>query len=141
MTYVDLKDFEEKIVTEKVKLFFLCIPHNPVGRVWTTDELTAMGDLCFKYGVIVVSDEIHSDFVFEGTHHVFANLKEKYQNITVTCTAPGKTFNLAGLQTSNIFIPNPKLRKLFQKQLDETGYSQLNASVAAWRLEVSRNEN
>ena len=77
--------------------------------------------------MIVVSDEIHSDFVFEGTHHVFANLKEEYQNITVTCTAPGKTFNLAGLQTSNIFIPNPKLRKLFQKQLDETGYSQLNA--------------
>lgn len=126
--HVDLKDFEKKIVTEKVKLFFLCSPHNPVGRVWTTEELTAMGDLCFKYGVIVVSDEIHSDFVFEGTHHVFADLKEEYQNFTVTCTAPGKTFNLAGLQTSNIFIPSPKLRKLFQKQLDETGYSQLNAA-------------
>ena len=126
--HVDLKDFEKKIVTEKVKLFFLCSPHNPVGRVWTTEELTAMGDLCFKYGVIVVSDEIHSDFVFEGTHHVFADLKEEYQNFTVTCTAPGKTFNLAGLQTSNIFIPSPKLRKLFQKQLDVTGYSQLNAA-------------
>lgn len=82
---------------------------------------------CFQYGEIVVSDEIQSDFVFEGIHHVFANLKEEYQNFTVTCTAPGKTFNLAGLQTSNIFIPNPKLRKLFPKQLDETGYSKLNA--------------
>ena len=79
-----------------------------------------------KHQVIVVSDEIHQDFVFQGKHQVFADLKEEYAEITVTCTAPSKTFNLAGLSMSNIFIPNEALRKRFIQQMDRAGVSQLN---------------
>ena len=122
----------------KVKLFFLCNPHNPVGRVWTREELLRLGDICEKYGVIVVSDEIHADFVFEGSHQVLAGLKESYRKFVVTCTAPSKTFNLAGLQVSNIFIPDDALRRKFEQAVAASGYSQLNtmglvACEAAYR--------
>jgi cystathionine beta-lyase len=136
--HMDFADFEDKIVKEQVKLFILCNPHNPVGRVWTKEELTRLGDICLKHHVLVVSDEIHEDFVFEGTHQVFANLKEAYREITITCTAPSKTFNIAGLQTSNIWIPNRQLRQKLKKQISASGYSQLNgvglaACEAAYR--------
>ena len=78
-----------------------------------------------KHNVIIVSDEIHSDFVFKGEHHVLASLKKEYADITITCTAPSKTFNLAGLQISNLFIPNDSLRRRFKRELDAAGYSQL----------------
>lgn len=123
--HMDFEDFEKKIVEEKIKLFFLCNPHNPVGRVWTEEELCRLGDLCVKHHVIVVSDEIHQDFVFRGKHQVFAKLKEEYQQISITCTAPSKTFNLAGMVMSNIFIPNHELRKKFRRQIDAAGVSQL----------------
>lgn len=123
---MDFEDFEEKIVREKIKLFFLCNPHNPVGRVWTREELTTLGDICYRHHVLVVSDEIHADFVFRGKHQVFAGLKEEYREISITATSPSKTFNIAGLQVSNIFIPNPQLRSQFVKQIDAAGYSQLN---------------
>ena len=136
--HIDFDDFEKKIVDENIKLFFLCSPHNPVGRVWTKEELIQLGDICYRHHVIVVSDEIHADFVFNGKHQVFAGLKKEYEEITITCTAPSKTFNLAGLQVSNVFIANPKLRKAFCKQIDIAGYSQLNvmglvACEAAYR--------
>ncbi len=124
--FMDFQDFEEKIVKEKIKLFILCNPHNPVGRVWTKEELMRVGDICRKHHVIVVSDEIHGDFAFKGKHHVFAGLKKEYGEFTVTCTAPSKTFNLAGLQLSNIFISNPDLRKAFCRQLHITTYSEIN---------------
>lgn len=124
---IDFEDVEEKIVKHQVKLFLLCSPHNPVGRVWEEWELRRLGEICLKHGVLVVSDEIHSDFTYEGhTHHVFANLSPEFQAITVTCTAPSKTFNLAGLQVSNIFIANPELKKKFKKAIDAAGYSQVN---------------
>ena len=126
--HIDFADFEKKIVEEQVKLFFLCNPHNPVGRVWTKEELETIGDICYRHHVIVVSDEIHADFAFQGKHQVFANLKKEYEEMTIACTSPSKTFNLAGLQTSNIFIPNQKLKNAFKKQLDAAGYSQLNAA-------------
>ena len=123
---IDFEDFEEKIVTEKIKLFFLCNPHNPVGRVWSEEELKRIGDICYKHHVVVVSDEIHADFVFRGKHHVFAKLKKEYEEISVVATSPSKTFNIAGLQVSNIFIPNPELKRKFRKQINASGYSQLN---------------
>jgi len=124
---IDLKDFEEKIKREKVKLFILCSPHNPVGRVWRTDELSAMGEICLKFGVKVISDEIHEDFVYPGNRHqVFAAISPELADITITCTAPTKTFNLAGLQISNILISNPELRRLFRQEIIRTGYSQPN---------------
>ena len=123
--HIDFKDFENKIISEKVRLFILCSPHNPVGRVWTAEELVKLGDICVKHGVIVVSDEIHADFVFKGRHHVFASLKKEFENISVTCTSASKTFNLAGLMMSNIFIPNHELKRKFRKELDAAGTSQL----------------
>lgn len=124
---IDFEDFEKKIIENNVKLFILCSPHNPVGRVWKKWELEKIGDVCLKHNVKIVSDEIHSDFVYpENKHIVFSSLDEKYQNITITCTAPTKTFNLAGLQISNIFIPNLEIRKKVLKQLDRVGYSQVN---------------
>ena len=123
--HIDFEDFEQKIINNKIKLFFLCSPHNPVGRVWTKQELIQIGDICVKHNVIVVSDEIHQDFVFQGKHYVFASLKPEFENISITCTSPSKTFNLASMMMSNIFIPNHELRAKFKKQLDAVGTSQL----------------
>ncbi len=126
--HMDVADFEKKIMENDVRLFLLCSPHNPVSRVWREDELLEIGKICLKHGVIVVSDEIHEDFVFgKHKHFVFANLKQEFEDMTITCTSPAKTFNLAGLQVSNIFIPNGKLRGAFKKQIAAAGYSQLNA--------------
>lgn len=124
--HIDLADFEKKIVEHHVKLFLLCSPHNPTGRVFTKEELTAMGDLCVKHGVKVVSDEIHNDFVFQGEHTVFASVKKEYEEISVICTSPSKTFNLASMLISNIFIPNRELRQRFRHELDAAGISQLS---------------
>ncbi len=120
---IDFEDMERKITENHVKLFLLCSPHNPVGRVWSEEELRKMADLCVSHGVVILSDEIHSDFVYRGhRHHVLSALSEKYAACTVTCTAPSKTFNLAGLQISNLFIPDPVLRERFQTALQATGY-------------------
>lgn len=123
--HIDFADFEEKIIAHDIKLFLLCNPHNPSGRVFTEEELTRLGDICLKHGVAVVSDEIHNDFVFSGTHHVFASVKKEYEDICVICTSPSKTFNLAGMLVSNIFIPNAKLRAKFKHEVDAAGISQL----------------
>lgn len=136
--HINFEDFEQKVKENHVKLFLLCSPHNPVGRVWTKEELKKIAAICRKYDVIVVSDEIHEDFVFNGKHQVFADLSEDAKNRTITCTAPSKTFNLAGLQVSNIWIANPTLREKFKKQIAAAGYSQLNtlgltACEAAYR--------
>lgn len=128
---IDFKDFERKIIRERVKMFILCSPHNPVGRVWTREELVTLGEICKKHRVIVVSDEIHQDFVFHGVHQVFCNLKEEYKEFTIVCTSSSKTFNIAGLQVSNIFIPNAELRRKFKKQIRASGYSQVNAAGIA----------
>ena len=124
---IDFEDFEEKIIRNKVKLFILCSPHNPVGRVWTREELIRLGDICLKHGVIVIADEIHADFTYPGyQHQVFVNLKPEFSDITITCTAPTKTFNLAGLQISNIFIANQAIRRKFKQEITRSGYSQPN---------------
>ena len=124
---INFEEFEQKIVEENVKLFLMCSPHNPVGRVWKEWELRKIGDICLKHNVLVVSDEIHSDFTYgENIHHVFASLDEKYAAITTTCTAPSKTFNIAGLQISNIWISNPELRARFRAEVTAAGYSQVN---------------
>ena len=125
--HIDFEDFEQKIVENKVKLFLLCNPHNPVGKVWKRDELEKLGDICLKHNVLVVSDEIHADFIYPGKVHLpFASLKKEYKDITITCTAPSKTFNLAGLQVSNVLIPNTELKAAFKNEITKSGYSQLN---------------
>jgi len=133
---VDYADLEEKI--KDAALFILCSPHNPVGRVWTREELQKMGEICLRHGVIVISDEIHQDFVYPGSrHYMLADLDESFADITVTCTSPSKTFNLAGLQLSNTFIPNGELRGRFLKMykscgLNEPGVMGLVACKAAY---------
>ncbi|MCP3740646.1 MalY/PatB family protein [Rossellomorea sp. BNER] len=107
-------DFEafEKSLQNGVKLFLLCNPHNPSGRVWTKDELIKIAELCLKYDVKIVSDEIHSDLVFTPHKHIpIASLDNKYENITITLMAPSKTFNLAGLQASFMVVPNEHSRE------------------------------
>lgn len=123
---IDFADFEQKIIANGIKLFLLCSPHNPVGRVWTREELETIGDICVKHGVTVVSDEIHNDFIWEGTHTVFAGIKKEFADISVTCTSPSKTFNLASMLISNIFIPDQILRRKFRKEMDRAGISQLS---------------
>lgn len=124
---IDFEDFEKKIVENNVKLFILCSPHNPVGRVWSVEELKKIGDICIKHDVVIFSDEIHADFVYEpNKHHVFASLGESYAANSVIATAPSKSFNIAGLQVSNIFIENKKLRDAFRNEIVKSGYSQLN---------------
>lgn len=124
---IDFEDFETQIREKQIRLFILCSPHNPVGRVWTKTELQKMGEICFQYRVKVVSDEIHSDFTYPGhPHTVFASLGEEFKRNTITCTSPSKTFNLAGLQVSNIFIAEEEIRKKIEKAIEQTGYSQLN---------------
>lgn len=119
---MDFADMERKIADNHVKMLLLCSPHNPVGRVWTKEELLRVGEICQKYGVLVVSDEIHADFIYAGhTHRVFASVKSEFADFTITCTAPSKTFNLAGLQNSNILIPNRQLRHAYKKELSACG--------------------
>ena len=115
---MDFADFEKKIVDEQVELFILCSPHNPICRVWTEAELKTVGDICRRHGVKVVSDEIHCDFTWPGHPHTpFTKACPEMTENTIVCTAPSKSFNLAGLQTSNIIIPNRTLREAWQQEM------------------------
>ncbi len=124
---MNFAEIEERIIKNKVKLFILCSPHNPVGRVWSSEELIEIGAILKKHKVLLISDEIHMDFVYTGyRHHVFAGLRKEYEDFTITCTAPSKTFNLAGLQISNIIIANKTLREQFALEVSKTGYDEPN---------------
>ena len=132
---IDFEAFEAAVVQNGVRLFILCSPHNPVGRVWTVEELRQLGEICLKHGVIVVSDEIHCDFTFPGHPHTsFIKAVPALMEQTVVCTAPSKTFNLAGLQVSNLFIPGKALRSKLKDEIERTGWSGLNnVGLAACR--------
>ena len=124
---IDFEDFEKKIEEENVKLFLLCSPHNPAGRVWTKEELLKLGDICVKHNVTIFADEIHSDFVFKGYKHTsFITLGEKYTENLILGTSPSKTFNIAGLQIANIIIPDEAVRAKFKIENAAAGYSQCN---------------
>jgi cystathionine beta-lyase len=124
---IDFDDFEDKAIKTRARLFILCSPQNPVGRVWRREELDTIGQICLKRGTTVISDEIHQDFVYAGSRHlVFADIRPEFTDNTITCTAPSKTFNLAGLKASNIFIANKTLRGKFKRQLKRTGYGEPN---------------
>ncbi len=123
---VNFEDFERKVSDPAVRMFILCNPHNPGGRAWSGEEIRRMADLCLRENVLFVSDEIHADFVWNGRHNSLFLLPEKYRANSIVCTAPSKTFNLAGLQLSNIFIPNPELRRKFRAAKSATGYDEPN---------------
>lgn len=124
---IDYEDFERRITDQDVKMFILCSPHNPIGRVWSLEELQRMGEICRKHHVFVVSDEIHCDFAFpEHPHHVFLEAVPELAERSIVCTAPSKTFNLAGLQVSNIWIPDKENRARFCEEMDRCGCGLLN---------------
>lgn len=124
--HIDFDDLESKIIENDIHLFLLCNPHNPSGRVFTRDELERIGNICLKYDVIVVSDEIHNDFDFYEKHTVFANIKKEFRDISITCTSASKTFNLASMLISNILIPDQKIRRRFKAEVNAAGISQLS---------------
>ena len=124
---IDYAGFEEKILQENVKAFILCSPHNPVCRVWTAEELAQIGAICKKHNVIVISDEIHCDFAFpEHPHTPFVKACPEMQDRTVICTAPSKSFNLAGLQVSNIFVPGRELYAKVKGEMEVISYDSPN---------------
>ena len=124
----DFEDLESKI-TEKTKMFMLCSPHNPSGRVWKREELEQLAAICEKHNLLVVSDEIHNDLIVEGEHIVFATLNEWTATHTITCTAPTKTFNLASVLVSNIIIKDEALREQFKAKLAAAHISSANCFV------------
>lgn len=136
---IDFADFEKKIEENHIRLFLLCNPHNPGGRSWTEEELRRLGEICVRHRVIVVSDEIHEDITFQPHRHVvFEDLSPEIRDITVTCTSPGKSFNISGLQIANTFVHNPEICRPLKRALNgNLGYSQANtmgiaACVAAY---------
>ena len=125
---INYEDVEKKIIENDVKLFIQCSPHNPAGRVWKEDELRKMLEICKKYNVLVVSDEIHQDLVLKGNKHIPAATVDncKYADNIITVKAASKTFNLAGLTHSNIIISNPKIRENFDLEFKKINQTEVN---------------
>lgn len=112
----------DKLAAHGAKMLILSSPHNPIGRVWTADELMKIGDICLKHNVLVVSDEIHSDLIFQGNRYVsLASLSDKLAMNTITFASSSKTFNIAGLTSGFAIIPNERLRQLYQFELEASG--------------------
>jgi cysteine-S-conjugate beta-lyase len=123
---MDFDDLEKKM-DQRVKMIFLCSPHNPGGMVWSREDLIRLGEICLENNVIVVSDEIHGDLILHDNKHIpFASLSEEFAMNSITCVAPSKTFNLAGLQVSNIIIPNPELAKAFGTSMEKCSLTRPN---------------
>ncbi len=135
---MNFSQLEEIASQDDVRLMLLCSPHNPVGRVWSKEELRRVGEICIRNNVILLSDEIHFDILRKNQRHtVINNVDESFSSNTVICTAVSKSFNLAGLGTSNIIIENDALRERFKTQLSADGYSCINcvsrpATIAAY---------
>ena len=116
---MDFDSLEKKAADPKVKLLLLCNPHNPAGRVWTRQELTRLGEICLRYGVMVVADEIHCELVYPGhTYIPFASISEEFLMHSVTCVSPSKAFNLAGLQIANIIAADEEMRMKIDKAIN-----------------------
>ncbi|MCL1965068.1 MAG: pyridoxal phosphate-dependent aminotransferase [Firmicutes bacterium] len=135
--HMDLDGLRRQAADPRAKMMFLCSPHNPVGRIWTREELGAVADICGEHHVLVVSDEIHFDLELYGKHIVFAQAAPQMADQCVILTAPGKSFNLAGLQISNAIIPNETLRARLRERVHADGYSNIayfgyHATLAAY---------
>ena len=129
-------DFDSlrKSISGNTTMIIISNPHNPVGRAWTADELGTLAEICLKNKIIILSDEIHCDLILPGfRHNPVAGISEEIADITVTCIAPSKTFNLAGLSTSSVIISNPVLRKYFNRKIDtlHVGYGNIFGNVAS----------
>ena len=135
---IDYLDLEEKLSDSQTTLMILCNPHNPIGKVWSRAELQKIGDLCERYGVLVVADEIHCDLVLEGSAYIpFASVSKTCEQISITCIAPTKAFNIAGMQTAAISVPNERLRTRVNRTINTDEVAEPNAlameaTIAAW---------
>lgn len=136
---IDFEDLEKKLADSRTKMFILCNPHNPVGRVFTEEELKKIGELCIKHDVMVFSDEIHADIVYSGYKHIpFASLSSEFADITITSLNPGKTFNVAGVRTGAVIISNPRVMERFlvvrknNKAMGRTVFGQ-NVFIACYK--------
>ena len=135
---IDYEDLERRAADPKTTLMLLCNPHNPSGRVWTREELRRIGDICIKNNVVVVADEIHCELVHPGfTYTPFASVSEEFQKHSVTCVAPSKAFNIAGLQIANIIVENDKWRQRIDKAININEVCDVNpfgviATIAAY---------
>ncbi|WP_130538395.1 MalY/PatB family protein [Thiomicrorhabdus indica] len=123
---MDFENLEKSFSSDNIKALLFCHPHNPVGRVWSKQELLKLSQLCLDYGVVIISDEIHSDLVLTGRHIPIASLSEEVAQKTITLSSPGKTFNLGGLQIGYAIIANPYLRKQFEKASQSVSIHDLN---------------
>lgn len=134
---MDYEDFEEK-AKKGARYFILCNPHNPVGRVWTKEELKRVGDICVKYGIEIISDEIHSDLILDGHKHtVMASVSKEIEKLTITCIAPSKTFNLAGLQSATMIFNKEETKNIYISELKKMDIARNNcfsliATMAAY---------
>jgi cysteine-S-conjugate beta-lyase len=116
--YMNLDNLKDQL-DDRVKLMLLCHPHNPVGRNWTPEELTELGNICLERNILIISDEIHSDLILPGQKHVpLAAISSSFAEITITCIAPSKTFNLAGLSTAVVVISDSMKRKVFSREIE-----------------------
>jgi len=123
---MDLEDLEKKI-DPRTRMVILCSPHNPVGRVWTRDELECFGKICIEKDLVILSDEIHAELVFPGYKHIpIASISGEIAGRTITCMAPSKAFNVAGLNTSVVVAPNPKILHQFKTQAQNAGLTEGN---------------
>ena len=135
---MDFEDLEQKVSDPKVKLFLLCNPHNPAGRVWTQEELIRMGEICFRHDVMIISDEIHCELVFPEYRYIpFASISEEFAARSVTCISPSKAFNMAGLQIANIVAPDEEVRRKIDKAININEVCDVNpfgvlATIAAY---------
>ena len=124
---MDLDDFDNKVKQNHVKMFILCNPHNPVGRVYTYEELSKIGEICLQNGIKIFSDEIHSDLIFSGYKHIpIASISEELSNITLTGISPSKSFNIAGLMTAVVICQNDNLRRTFESVTIRNGVQFVN---------------
>lgn len=125
---MDFADLRAKVADERCKMLILCSPHNPVGRVWLKEELQELGEICLAHDVLVVSDEIHFDLVFKGHKHIpFASISEEFKNNSITCTAPSKTFNIAGLQSAYTIISDQEKMAKYRNELSLLDLNRSNA--------------
>lgn len=128
---MDFEDLEEKLANPQTTMMILCNPQNPAGRIWDREELERVGKLCLKHHVLVVSDEIHCDLTDPGKEYIpFASISEEFADNSITCIAPTKAFNLAGLQTAAVVVPNPVLRHKVNRGLNTDEVAEPNAFAA-----------
>ncbi|MHA2038194.1 MAG: MalY/PatB family protein [Promethearchaeota archaeon] len=136
---MDFEDLEKRVKDPRAKMIILCNPHNPIGRVWSKEELKQLGEICIENEILIVSDEIHCDLIFPGYKHTnIATINDDFAQNSITCTSVSKTFNLAGLKISNIVIPNQKLRQTFKNTQANFGVGGPNLFAVA-AMEVAYN--